>query len=145
MTDPERRTAPRVPPRNPSNASDVAAAAYWIRLAGELVAAGVAPELVASVESTLQGTLQLEEIAIKELPPERLIRRAWIIRNRYREVAGERKYSLYTASNPPALNLPADGAPDKVDVIALRADLLELHREMAGVAHQDGGFAFRFF
>jgi hypothetical protein len=79
---------------------------------------------------TWEGILRLEEIAISNLSPERLIRRAWIIRNRYREVAGEAKYSLYTASNPPALNQPAHGDAEKVDVETLRADLIEVHHEL---------------
>jgi hypothetical protein len=126
-----RAKRPHVSSPNIDSVADTATAAYWNRLAGELLDAGVPAEKFADVEPTLQGILELEELAIHYLPPERLIRRAWIIRNRYREVAGERKYSLYTASNPPALNLPAEGQPDKVDVLALKADLLELHREMA--------------
>jgi len=100
-----------------------AAKEYWQTLVRELGGAY-------GTEPTWEGILQLEEIAIQTLPPERLIRRAWIIRNRYREVAGEGKYSLYAASNPPALNQPAHGDAEPVDVETLRADLLEIHHEL---------------
>jgi hypothetical protein len=100
-----------------------AAKAYWETLVREL-------GREYRTQPTWEGILRLEEIAIQGLVPERLIRRAWIIRNRYREVAGEAKYSLYTASNPPALSQPAHGDAATVDVEALRADLLEVHREL---------------
>ncbi|HEV7484165.1 MAG TPA: hypothetical protein VGQ65_00680 [Thermoanaerobaculia bacterium] len=100
-----------------------AARAYWETLVLEMGRAH-------GTQPTWEGILRLEEIAIHALPAERLIRRAWIIRNRYREVAGEAKYSLYTASNPPALSQPAHGDAAQVDVEALRADLLEVHREL---------------
>jgi hypothetical protein len=100
-----------------------AAKAYWETLVSEM-----GGDL--GTQPTWEGNLRLEERAIQDLDPERLIRRAWIIRNRYREVAGEAKYSLYTASNPPALSQPAHGDAEKVDVKALRADLLEIHHEL---------------
>jgi len=66
----------------------------------------------------------LERVLISALPPSRLERRAWIIRNRYREVAGASKFAIYDASRPQA----KDGTT--VDIDTLRADLMELHREL---------------
>ena len=77
-----------------------------------------------SAQGTWTAVYDLERALLAALPPSRLERRAWIIRNRYREVAGAAKFAIYDASRPQA----KDGTT--VDIDALRADLLELHREL---------------
>jgi hypothetical protein len=66
----------------------------------------------------------LERALLETIDARRLERRAWAVRNRYREVAGETKYALYTASRPQ----PKEG--QRFDGEMLRADLLELYREL---------------
>lgn len=64
------------------------------------------------------------ELAIIKLEPASLLRRrAWILRNEYKEMASPEEYKDYLASKPP----PADG--DK-DAEALRADLVRLQEEL---------------
>lgn len=63
------------------------------------------------------------ELAILKLEPElSLRRRAWILRNEYREMASAKEYNDYLASNPPDVR--------DSDITLLRADLVQLQKEL---------------
>jgi len=66
---------------------------------------------------------RLELAIIKLEPAELLRRRAWILRNEYKEMASAEEYKDYLASNPPKAENNAD--PDE-----LRADLVHLQEEL---------------
>lgn len=59
-------------------------------------------------------------LLVKILPPEKLRRKVWNLRARYREVAGIREYEAYLASKPP--DLVSEVEVDKSDNI-VRADI----------------------
>jgi len=106
-----------------------AAREYWTQLQDELRALGPGgEELLQRVEKDAEPTWNLinriEHDVLPLLPYERLLRRANVIRNRYRDVAGTAKYQLYVESKPPSLT---EATPESKAVLA---DTLELHQEL---------------
>ena len=70
------------------------------------------------------GLLSAAEAALlRLLPVERLRRRAWFVRDQFADVTDSTKVSRYLASSPPDA--------EKGEELSLRADLLEVHREIA--------------
>jgi hypothetical protein len=62
----------------------------------------------------------VEAFVLRQQPEVALRRRAWSLREKFREVVGARQYDNYLLSNPPTEN------DDKADVSLLRADLERL-------------------
>lgn len=127
--EPDIQQEPRLEQRSKRrrlSPTEIAARQYLSDLLSEMRSLGLS--VSESIEPSWETIYELERRLLEKAPPVQLQRRAWIIRNRYHEVAGEPKYALYVASNPPAL--PADGTTMTAEAAeALRADLLELHRE----------------
>lgn len=68
---------------------------------------GVKPEAL-----TWDNLLKLELILLEIMPAERLMRKAWVTRTRFRDVVGAEVYKEYLATNPPLAQLsPPDTSP----------------------------------
>jgi len=111
-----------------ANPISTAAQEYYEELRDELRSIG-ADDVPKCDAVDWSAVYQLERRLLEAAKLDRLSRRAWILRNRFREVAGEPKYALYIASNPPAFDKAAS-AVDDAEAIALRADLMELHHQI---------------
>ena len=109
---------------------------YFDNLYGEyrsLPAERVTPEVKAIVDEILMKkqnvSLTWDDLYTFDLllarlqPPEKLPRKVWHLRSRYRDVAGLREYEAYLASKPPDLA----GRAEELD---LRADIEYLLREL---------------
>lgn len=109
---------------------------YFDNLYGEyrsLPAERVIPEVKAIVDEILMkkqnASLTWDDLYTFDLllarlqPPEKLPRKVWHLRSRYRDVAGLREYEAYLASKPPDLA----GRAEELD---LRADIEYLLREL---------------
>ena len=109
---------------------------YFDNLYGEyrsLPADRVIPEVKAIVDEILMkkqnASLTWDDLYTFDLvlarlqPPEKLPRKVWHLRSRYRDVAGLREYEAYLASKPPDLA----GRAEELD---LRADIEYLLREL---------------
>ena len=109
---------------------------YFDNLYGEyrsLPAERVIPEVKAIVDEILMtkqnASLTWDDLYTFDLllarlqPPEKLARKVWHLRSRYRDVAGLREYEAYLASKPPDLA----GRAEELD---LRAHIEYLLREL---------------
>lgn len=79
---------------------------------------GMEPKLL-----TWDELYRLELAIIKLEPPEELRRRAWVLRNEYKELASPQEYKDYLASEPPKSD-PTTNTEE------LRADLIRLQEEL---------------
>ncbi len=68
---------------------------------------------------TWDDLFQLELLLLRVLPEDKLLRKAWLIRNRYGNAIGAAGYALYVETQPPAMD-PNTKTPD---LDCLRADL----------------------
>lgn len=70
---------------------------------------------------------EIELLILDVLPSEKLLRKAWKIRERYREAAGAENFAEYNASAPPAVTLK-DEKELRADLEVLLQDLFWRHR-----------------
>jgi hypothetical protein len=75
---------------------------------------------------TWQDLYLFDLLLVKILPEEKLRRKVWSLRARYREVAGLREYDAYLASKPPDLAPEGIGKSDEI----VRADIEFLMSEI---------------
>ena len=115
---------PQMSERSPVRA---AAREYWNQLSADAAGFEMQDLLKDIADPTWNDINRVEQTLLRRLPPERLIRRAQVIRNRYRDVAGANKYQLYVESKPPSL-IEIDNKPP--DFKAVLADTIELHQEL---------------
>jgi hypothetical protein len=93
---------------------------YYDQLQADYEAADIPLELPLKSPATWDGLYRLEMANLRVRAGEELRRSAWLVRLRFRNVAGESGYASYLRSMPPD---PATAAEDM-----LRADLLNLVR-----------------
>jgi hypothetical protein len=94
--------------------------AYYDQLQADYEAADIPLELPLKSPATWDGLYRLEMANLRARAGAELRRSAWLVRLRFRNVAGESGYASYANSAPPD---PATAAED-----VLRADLLNLVR-----------------
>jgi hypothetical protein len=70
---------------------------------------------------------EIELLILDVLPAEKLLRKAWKIRERYQEAAGAEDFAEYNASKPPAVTLK-DEKDLRADLEVLLQDLFWRHR-----------------
>ena len=110
---------------------DLAAAAYAAQLRGDLdrlrwntkAPAGALPVL--PEQPTWTELFNVEADLIRWMPEPDLKRHAWIVYDRFADVAGPEKVARYMASKGP------DASATDVNIDLLRADLLQVHSETA--------------
>jgi hypothetical protein len=112
-------------PTPATNPVDEALRSYAAQLKHELQQADVAATGLPTSTNDWkwEDAFAAEAMLLRKLDPNALKRRAWIIYERYADVAGTEKAARRAAANPPSM----DGG----DVELLRADLLQVHAETA--------------
>ena len=78
---------------------------------------------------TWDNLLKLELILLEIMPVERLMRRAWITRTRFRDVVGAEVYKEYLGTNPPLpqLNPPITSPPSDAGDLPDAPSLVSFH------------------
>lgn len=82
-----------------------------------------------SEELTWDNLLKLELILLEMMPVERLMRKAWITRTRFRDVVGAEVYKEYLGTNPPLpqLNPPITSPPSDAGDLPDAPSLASFH------------------